>query len=332
METKNNPKLAKPGSLHLSIEDMVPASDEEKQQLFIMRESLTYWKDAMKRFKRNKVAMVSLCIIVVMMIFAFFGPFVMPYTYDQQIRGEEHLSPCWSHPFGTDGIGRDMMVRNMIGARISISIGVFCALLVVVIGTLYGAVSGHKGGMTDNIMMRILEILYSIPDVLVIILLQIALKAPLNALFPRSSIGPSLISIFVAFAMLYWVNMARMVRGQILVIKEMEYVTASRAMGGKGWHIIRRHLIPNCVGVILVTAMFQIPLAIFVESFLSFIGLGVSAPMASLGSLCSEALGGISSFPYLLFFPAILISIIILAFNLLGDGLRDALDPRLRNE
>ena len=171
----------------------------------------------------------------------------------------------------------------------------------------------------------------SIPDVLVVIILQIALKEPLSSMFPKSVLGASLISIFITFALLYWVNMARMVRGQMLVLKEMEYVTAARALGAKGWHIIRRHLIPNSVGVILVTAMLQIPLAIFMESFLSFIGLGVSAPMASLGSLCSQALGGITSYPYLLFFPAGLISLIILGFNLVGDGLRDALDPRLRS-
>ncbi|MCL2031268.1 MAG: ABC transporter permease, partial [Oscillospiraceae bacterium] len=211
-------------------------------------------------------------------------------------------------------------------------IGVLCAVLVVVIGTIYGAVSGFYGGMVDNAMMRILEVLYSIPDVLVIILMQIALKEPLKEIFTGSTLGPSMISIFIAFALLYWVNMARMVRGQVLLLKQMEYVTASRAMGARGRHIIFRHLIPNSIGVILVTAMFQIPMAIFVEAFLSYIGLGVSAPMASLGSLCADAVSSFRSYFHLLLFPALLISLIILAFNLLGDGLRDALDPRLRSE
>lgn len=330
MDSANMPRFAKIGSLHLSPQDLVPATDEEKQQLFIMRESATYWKDAFRRFRRNKMAVCSFFIIVAIALFAFAGPILSPYEYDQQIRGSENLAPCAQHLFGTDNLGRDMMVRNMVGARISLTIGVFCALVVVVIGTTYGAFSGYHGGVIDNLMMRLLEILYSIPDVLVIILLQIALKEPLGALFPDSTLGPSIMAIFIAFALLYWVNMARMVRGQILTLKQMEYVTAAHAMGAKAGHIIRRHLIPNCVGTILVTAIFQVAIAIFLESFLSFIGLGVSAPMASLGSLCSGALGGITSYPYLLFFPAVLISLIILSFNLMGDGLRDALDPRLR--
>jgi len=325
-------KYAKSGSLHLTAEDMITASDEEKQQLFVMRESVTYWKDAFRRFRRNKLAMVSLIVILLIIAFAFIGPVFSPYSYDQQIRGEENLNPCLAHPFGTDRIGRDMLVRNMIGARISLTIGFFCALIVVFIGTAYGAVSGYIGGMADNVMMRLLEILYSIPDILVIIILQLALKAPLTSMFPNSRLGSSVFSIFIAFALLYWVNMGRMVRGQVLFLKEMEYVTAARAMGAKSGHIIRKHLIPNCVGVIMVTAVFQIAMAIFVESFLSYIGLGVSAPMASLGSLCSDALPGIKSYPHLLFTPAVLISLIILSFNMVGDGLRDALDPRLRSK
>ncbi|MCL2160028.1 MAG: ABC transporter permease [Oscillospiraceae bacterium] len=329
MDTKK--KLAKPGSLHLSADDVTAATDEQKKQLFVMRESVTYWKDAFRRFRRNKIAMASLVVIVLIFAFAYIGPFFSPYSYDQQIRGSENLKPCFEHPFGTDRIGRDMLVRNMIGARISLTIGVFCALLVVVIGTIYGSVSGYAGGAVDNVMMRLLEILYSVPDILVIIILQIALKAPLSNMFPNSRLGSSVFSIFIAFALLYWVNMGRMVRGQVLFLKQMEYVTAARAMGARAAHIIRKHLIPNCVGVIMVTAVFQIAMAIFVESFLSYIGLGVSAPMASLGSLCSDALPGIKSYPHLLFIPAILISLIILSFNMVGDGLRDALDPRLRS-
>ena len=323
---------AKPGSLQLSAEDVQTATPEEKQQLFIMRESLTYWKDAFRRFKRNKVAVASLIVIGLIAVFAFLGPLITPFSYSQQLRGWEYQFPGLTHLFGTDNLGRDMLARCMIGTRISLGVGFFCALIVVVIGTLYGAISGYKGGMTDNIMMRVAEVIYSIPDVLVVIILQIALKEPLRQLFPGSTLGPSVISLFIAFALLYWVTMARMVRGQILLLKEMDYVTAARAMGARGAHTIRRHLIPNAIGVILVSATFQIPSAIFLESFLSFLGLGPSAPMASLGSLCSEALAGFRSYPYLLFIPALLISLIILAFNLVGDGLRDALDPKLRSE
>ena len=327
-----NKKFIRPGSLHVAAEDLAVATDEEKRQLFMMRESITYWKDAMRRFRKNRVAMASLIVIILIAGFAFVGPFFSPYTYDQQIRGDERMGPCLAHPFGTDAIGRDMLVRNMVGARISLTVGIFCALIVVAIGAVYGAVSGLLGGLADNIMMRLLEVFYSIPTVLVIIILQIALKYPLTSMFPDSRLGPSVISIFITFALLYWVNMGRMVRGQVLSLKQMEYVTASVAMGAKTRHIIIKHLIPNCIGVILVTAIFEIATAIFVESFLSFIGLGVAAPMASLGSLCSDALGGFRSFPHLLFFPAFLISLIILSFNMLGDGLRDALDPRLRSD
>ena len=332
MEGKNTKKFAKPGSFHLNADDIITATDEEKQQLFTMRESVTYWKDAFRRFRKNKIAMVSLIVILLIVAFAFIGPFLSPYSYDQQVRGEENLKPCYAHPFGTDNIGRDMLVRNMIGARISLTIGFFCALIVVAIGIAYGSISGYLGGAVDNIMMRLLEILYSVPDILVIIILQIALKPMLNSIFPNSRLGPSVLSIFIAFALLYWVSMGRMVRGQVLFLKQMEYVTAARAMGAKSGHIIRRHLIPNCIGVIMVTAVFQIATAIFLESFLSYIGLGVAAPMASLGSLCSGALPGIKSYPYLLFIPAVLISLIILSFNMVGDGLRDAFDPRLRSK
>jgi oligopeptide transport system permease protein len=332
VEEPNKRIFTKPGSFHISAGDMVPATEEEKLQRFKMRESVTYWKDAFRRFRRNKIAMASLVMIVLIALFAFAGPVVSPYAYDQQSRGHERQSPSLQHPFGTDPIGRDMLVRCMVGARISLTIGIFCALIVVVVGATYGAVSGFLGGMADNVMMRILEVLYSVPDVLVVIILQIALKTPLGNLFPNSTLGPSVLSIFITFALLYWVNMGRMVRGQVLSLKEMEYVTAARAMGAGAGHIIRRHLIPNCIGVILVTAIFQIAVAIFVESFLSFTGLGVAAPMASLGSLCSDALNGFQSHPYLMLFPALLISLIILSFNLLGDGLRDALDPRLRSD
>jgi len=324
--------FAKLGSLHLSTEDIALATPEEKEQLFIMRESVTYWKDASRRFRKNKVAVAALIVIVLVVLFAFAGPLMSSYTYDQQLRDFRNAGPSLEHPFGTDIHGRDMLVRCMIGARISLAIGVFCTILVVTIGTVYGSISGYAGGVVDNIMMRIVEILYAIPDVLVIILMQIAFKEPLTKAFNAATLGPSMISIFIAFALLYWINMARMVRGQVLLLKQMEYVTAARAMGAKGSRIILRHLIPNSIGVILVTAMFQIPNAIFIEAFLSYIGLGVSAPMASLGSLCADAISGFRSHFHLLLFPALLISLIILAFNLVGDGLRDALDPRLRSD
>lgn len=320
--------------------DMIlPATKEEREQLVRMRESSTYWRDAMRRFRRNKVAMVSAIVLLLITIFAFLGPLVMPYTYDQQIRGHERMSPTLDpfHPFGTDPLGRDLMVRVMIGTRISLVIGIVASLFVLVIGTIYGATSGFIGGWVDTVMMRIAEVIYSIPSVLIIILLNITLKQPLQQFFDRSGLrmfstfGAGLLSIFVTFALLYWVGMARLVRGEILTLKGSEYVSASKALGGKGRWIISRHLIPNSIGTIIVTTMFQIPSAIFTESFLSFIGLGVSAPMASLGSLVNDALSGFQSYPYRLLIPSGMIALIILALNQLGDGLRDALDPKMRN-
>lgn len=323
-------KYNRPGTFHLNVQDMTPATDDQKSQRVVLRESTTYWQDAARRFMKNKVAVASLGMIILIALFAFVGPYLSPYTYDMQTRGHERLGPCWDHPFGTDNLGRDMLVRTMVGTQISLEIGLFCALIVVVIGTLVGAFSGYMGGWVDNIIMRFCEILYSIPDILVIIILQISLKSRLDALLPDLAMGTAMVSIFITFALLYWVSMARMVRGQVLQIKQQEYVLAAKALGASNARIIRKHLIPNAIGTILVTAMFQIPSAIFTESFLSFIGLGVAAPMASLGSLASKALDGLASYPYLMLFPAALIALIILSFNQFGDGLRDALDPRLR--
>ena len=231
------------------------------------------------------------------------------------------------------------MVRTMIGTRVSMIVGICCALIVLVIGAIYGSISGYFGGKVDVVMQRIVEIIYTIPEVLIILLLGATLK-PILEDFQNSGdgffqnmvtiLGPNLIAIFIAFGLLYWVTMSRIIRGQILQLKQQEYVTAARALGAKGGRIIKRHLLPNCVGQIVTTTFLQIPSAIFTESFLSFLGMGVSAPMTSLGSMCSDGLSGLQSYPYRLFIPAIILSILILCLNLFGDGLRDALDPRLK--
>lgn len=243
------------------------------------------------------------------------------------------------HVFGTDSQGRDIMVRTMFGARVSIIIGIVAALIVLVIGSVYGSISGFAGGKVDFVMMRVVELIYSIPEILIVLLLQVVLKDPLQAWFDSSKtafasamsdLGTGIVSIFITFALLYWVTMARIVRGQVLQLKKQEYVTAATALGASSTRIIKKHLLPNCVGQLVITTCLQIPSAIFTESFLSFLGMGVSAPMASLGSLCSDALETISLYPYRLVFPAIVLSIIVLSLNLVGDGLRDALDPRLK--
>ncbi len=263
-------------------------------------------------------------------------------TYDEPAEDAQKLeldTSVFPHVFGTDSQGRDLLARCMYGSRVSIIIGIVAALIVLVIGALYGSISGFLGGKVDFVMMRIVDLIYSIPDVLIVLLLQVVLKEPLQAWFDGansgfvkslSTLGVGIVSIFITFALLYWVGMARIIRGQVLQLKEQEYVTAATVLGASSSRIIRKHLLPNCVGQLIIQTCLQIPSAIFLESFLSYLGLGVSAPMASLGSLCSDAKETFLLFPYRLLFPAILLSLIVLSLNLVGDGLRDALDPRLK--
>ena len=339
--------------LKLNPEDFLPATEEEKQSQVIMRESVSFWKDGMRRLMKNKVAMVSLVVIILVMIFSFIVPIFYPYSYKEQFKGANHLAPMeysaeeqeridagekvFPHFFGTDKMGRDYAIRVMVGSRISLVVGLVATAIILVIGSLYGSIAAFFGGWVDLIMMRIVDIIYTIPDILLIVLLSFALKAPLATLkgVPGFAwvgvVGENLISIFIVFALLYWVGMARMVRSQILTLKENEYVTAARALGVGNGKIIRKHLLTNCIGTLIVTTTLQIPSSIFTESFLSFLGMGVAVPLPSLGSLASDALNGINTYPYLLFIPAALISLIILSFNLLGDGLRDAFDPKLKH-
>ncbi|MGI5929033.1 ABC transporter permease [Pseudoflavonifractor sp.] len=413
--------------------DFAPADKDEKADFIQQRKSVSYWADAWRRLRHNVVAMVALFVIIFLMLYAFVGPMLVPYTYDQQIRGSENLYP-WhysleaqnaykeatqvqdpdeavaaakaeaeakgekftsvdaamiraqikaggSHPefegmteaqiykelgyglqpfgystselqriadgenvfphvFGTDSLGRDIMVRTMYATRVSMVIGLAAAFIVLVIGALYGSISGYFGGMVDTVMQRIVDIIYSLPEVLIILIIATAVGPHVTEFINNNqgstfanflrTVGPNLIGMFVAFSILYWVSMSRIIRGQILTLKKQEYVTAARALGASGGRIIRRHLLPNCIGQIVVTTCLQIPSAIFTESFMSFLGVGVLAPLTSLGSMCSDALSGINTYPYRLVIPAAIISVMILAFNLFGDGLRDALDPRLK--
>ena len=427
--------------------DFDAATLDERQSVVEKHKSVSYWRDAWRRFCANTVSMVALFIFILCLLFAFVGPTLIPYGYGDQYRSNQKLAPfeyskdentvraivgkgdgfyatalqpgsltavkkgdyyiesggktyaftlamaieksvlmldtsaaeplfiikmsdinedgTWEkatpveftdtpaegaaqiklvknvvpHVFGTDSAGRDLMARTMFGAQVSIIIGIVAAIIVLIIGSLYGAISGLAGGAVDFVMMRIVELIYSIPEVLIVLLLQVVLKDPLQAWFDAhktgiggmlGDLGAGIVSIFITFALLYWVTMARIVRGQVLQLKKQEYVTAAVALGAGSGRIIRRHLLPNSVGSLVITTCLQIPSAIFLESFLSFLGLGVSAPMASLGSLCSDALETITLFPYRLVFPAVMLTVIVLTLNLIGDGLRDALDPRLK--
>ena len=272
-----------------------------------------------RQMKKNRLALWGMAIVAVMTVLAVVGPWLSPYTYDAQNFTMANAWPSREHWFGTDALGRDLFVRVLYGARISLSIGLVASLINVCIGVLYGGVAGLVGGRTERIMMHIVDVLYSIPMLLYVILLMVVFH-------------PGLLNIYLALGISYWLNMARIVRGQILSLKQQDYVLAARSCGASTWQILRRHMIPNCVGPIIVTLTLSIPDAIFTEAFLSFIGLGVSAPMASWGVLASEGINSMRSFPFQLFFPAAALSLTMLGFMFLGDGLRDALDPQNQKE
>ena len=298
-------------------EMFMPLPAEEKASAEIMRPSRTYWQDAWFRLKRDPLAVLGLVVIMLILGAAVFGPMLSPYEYDAQDFMVSNEPPSMSHWFGTDMFGRDILVRVLYGARISLAVGFLASFINLFIGVIYGGISGFTGGKTDNIMMSIVDVIYSVPMMIYVILLMVV-------------VGPGLKSIFITLGISYWAPMARIVRAEVMRLKNEEFVLAARVLGASSRRILLRHLIPNAMGPILVTLTFSIPSAIFTESFLSFVGLGVSAPMASWGMLCSDAVGALPIYPWQLFFPAGAISITILAFNFLGDGLRDALDPRLR--
>ena len=329
-------------------EDFMPANEEEKQSQVIMRESVGFWQDGFRRLRKNKVAMVSLFVIIVVMIFSFIVPAFYPYDYKTQIKGSENLHPMqysekeiermdagekvFPHVLGTDKMGRDYAIRVMMGSRISLLVGIIAAAIILVIGSIFGSIAAFAGGWVDLIMMRIVDIIYSLPDMLIIILLSVVFNETLKPLITGTvleKLGTNMISMFIVFGLLYWVSMARLIRGQILSIKNNEYVLAARCIGTKNARILRRHILPNCLSVIIITTALQVPSAIFTESYLSFLGLGVSAPLTSLGSLANDARSAMQSYPYRLVIPAVLICLIVLALNLLGDGLRDAFDSKL---
>ncbi len=297
--------------------DLFVPLEREILQVQKKEETLGYWQDAWIRLKKNKMALLGLIIIVCLIVVAIFGPIFSSHTYDEQNLMMTNSSPSWEHWFGTDNLGRDIFIRVLYGARISLAIGIVASLLNLFIGVIYGGISGFCGGKIDRIMMNIVDILYSVPTLLYVILLMVILK-------------PGLINIFIALGIGYWLQMARIVRGQILSMKEQEFILAARTIGVSKKRILFRHLLPNAMGAIIVTMTLAIPDAIFTEAFLSFIGLGVSAPMASWGVLASEGVNNLRAYPFQLFFPAVAISVTMLAFNFLGDGLRDVLDPKMR--
>lgn len=331
---------------HLSDELFVPVERKEEQLETIERPSLNNWQDAWIRLKGNKGAVVGLILIILISVMAIIGPSLSGHTYKEQNVAHAKLPPkipvlekiSWLpfngkdqdgfdmykaknvkeyYWFGTDELGRDLWTRTWYGTRISIYIGILAAAIDLLIGVLYGGISGFYGGKVDDIMQRISEVLMGIPQLIIVILFILVIQ-------------PGIMSIILAMVITGWVNMARIVRGQILKLKNQEFVLASRTLGASNKRLIIKHLIPNIVGQIVITTMFTVPNAIFTEAFLSFIGLGIRPPEASLGSLVNDGFKSLQTNPYMLIIPSVIISLLILSFNLLADGLRDALDPKMR--
>ena len=356
MAGKHNPL-----SFQINVEKFSFASEEEKQSTNLMRPNSTFFLDGVKRFVKNPVAMVSFCFIVILLIMVFIVPLFYPYGYDEVIcnRYTTKQDPSFNyltpfsyaekeieamnngihvpvHIFGTDGNGHDYFIRILVGARTSLIVGFFAAIIVLVIGGTIGALCGYLGGKFDLFVMRIVDLIYSLPDILIIILLSASLSAvfDVNNTGLLAELGSGFVSIFLVFALLYWVGMCRLVRGQVLNLRKQEFVMAARANGASTARIVFKHLIPNSMSVIFISAALQIPSAIFTESFLSYLGLGVKYPTPSLGSLVSDAQSFItvagSPKVYMFFIPSILICLIVSSLNLLGDGLRDAFDPKLQ--
>ena len=294
---------------------VIGADDSDAEE--ISRPSTTYWHDVWQRFRRDPLALIGALIIIVMALCAIFIPMFSPYTYSGMDLVAMNQGPSLAHPCGTDQMGRDIFIRIMYGARISLTIGIVAAAINFVIGVIYGGLSGYIGGRTDMIMMRIVDILSSLPSLLYIVLIML--------LF-----GSNMPSVILALCFTSWIGTARVVRSEVMRLKFSEYVLASRLAGGRTRHLLSAHLIPNAMGPIIVSTAFLIPNAIFSEAFLSFLGIGIQAPMASWGSLANDAIPMMLSQPYQIFFPVLAICLTMFSFNFIGDGLRDALDPRLK--
>lgn len=283
----------------------------------ISRPSVTYWQDAWSRLRKDRLAMFGICFLLVMGLAAIFGPMISPYDYETADFFAIDQRPNAAHWFGTDALGRDLFVRVLFGARISLTIGLVAAFVNMIIGVLYGGIAGFAGGRADNIMMRFVDILIALPSLLYIILL-------------RMFMGSSISSIIIAMCISSWTGTARVTRSQVVSLRTQEYILAAQLSGATSWDVLVRHLLPNSIGPIIVSVTFLVPGAIFSEAFLSFLGIGVQRPMASWGVLANDAIPKLMSAPYQMLFPIAAISLTMFSLNFIGDGMRDALDPKLK--
>ena len=304
--------------MQLNAEDFIHVGISVDESETLAGKPMTYLQDAWRRFRKNKVALAAAILLLLIVIFTIFVPVFSPYDFSEQNMLNRNQSPSAQHWFGTDSLGRDLFTRVAVGGRVSIAIGVFGALIVAVVGCIYGGLAAYFGGAVDMLMMRIVDILSSVPNLLLVILLSVVLNS--------SSIG----TLLFAMTVTSWCPVARIVRAQMLQISKSEYVMAARLMGVSPIKIVLRHFIPNTISIIIVNITFRIPGFIFNEAFLSYVGLGVAAPNTSWGALASAAQTNLLFYPYQMLFPALMIALTTLSFTLMGDGLRDALDPRLR--
>ncbi|MCI5675804.1 MAG: ABC transporter permease [Ezakiella sp.] len=294
----------------------IPKDDQEAEK--IARPIITFWQDVWRRLKQNRASMFSLVLIALLVILCAVGPFMNEFDFKTQDSKSKNLSPNSTHWFGTDSAGRDIWTRTWRGGRVSLTIGLVCAFVAMIVGVIYGSIAGLAGGWVDTVMMRFVEILSSLPYLLLIVLVQLWLD--------KQTFGTMLLALIVTS----WTGTSRMVRAEVLRIKSEEYVLAARVLGVKAWKIITRHLIPNAMSIVIVGVTFDIPGFIFSEAFLSYMGLGLMPPDVSWGIMSSQAQQQLMFYPYQLFFPTLMIALTMLSFTLLGDGLRDALDPKLR--
>ena len=340
--SKNLDEMPKksPLSFQIDLKKFEKATDEEKKQQEVMSESTSFLKDGLRKLRRNPLAMGSIVVLLLIIVMIIAVPHVVPYSYSQIItvngrrdKTASNMAPfeysdleqkyieeggkVFPHIMGTDEMGRDYFVRVVYGTRVSLAVGLFASIIVLIIGVLYGSISGYFGGKVDLIMMRIVDIISTIPLTLYVILIMQVLGAGIQ-------------SIIVALGSVYWVDMARVVRGQILSLKQQEFVLAAKTIGSSATTILFDHLIPNALGSILVTITMLIPSAIFMEAFLGYLGIGLQPPLASLGTMCNDASANLRTSPHELLIPALMICVIMFAFNFVGDGLRDALDPKLK--